>query len=107
MPSGGATMTVAACARIVTAANGARSSAPVAAAPHPSGAPAWDALANSFAGLSAALTWGSIMLAAIALVTTEGIAILRQANQMTQPATSSDGGDVADAIAASAGDGDP
>ena len=34
--------------------------------------PAWDALANSFASLSAALAWGSILLALVAIVAAIG-----------------------------------
>lgn len=63
------------CARMVEAASGGcrpppatpspvLPSAPVAAA----ASPEWDALANSFASLSVAFTWGSILLGLFALV---------------------------------------
>ena len=55
-------MTVEACSKMVEAAT--KTCAPTEAAP----APNWDAMANSFASLSLAFTWGTIILAVIALI---------------------------------------
>lgn len=63
-------MPVDACVRIVEA--GSRScsaAAPTVSAIVPTAAdPQWDALANSFASLSNAFAWGSLLLAVIAIV---------------------------------------
>jgi hypothetical protein len=58
------------CERFVNVA--ARScAAPAQSAPVPH-EPPWDALANSFASLSAAFAWGAILLALIAIVAAVG-----------------------------------
>ena len=51
-----------ACTKIVEAATRSCHASPIAA-PSPSSDPNWDALANSFAALSSAFAWGSIILA--------------------------------------------
>lgn len=63
------TIDAAMCERFVDAAS--RGCAAVQTAPtvHE---PPWDALANSFASLSAALTWGTILLAMVAIVAAVG-----------------------------------
>ena len=59
-------ITLEACTRVVEAAT------KVCAAPVPQAAPPpepnWDAMANGFASLSTAFTWGSILLAVIAVL---------------------------------------
>lgn len=69
MPTIAATPSTAwgACTKIVEAATKSCASSAVTA-PQPPAEPNWDALANSFASLSAALAWGSIGLAILAIV---------------------------------------
>lgn len=68
------------CERLVNAAHASCqvSTASGASASLPAGQPQpeWDALANSFASLSAALAWGSILLAIIALIIAIGWGLL-------------------------------
>lgn len=62
------------CERFVNvAAKSCIASAQPAPAPHE---PPWDALANSFASLSAAFAWGAILLALIAIVAAIGWGVL-------------------------------
>lgn len=56
-------MPVDVCVRMVEASSRA-CALPLAPSPQPS----WDALANSFASLSAAFAWGAIVLAVIAII---------------------------------------
>jgi len=56
-----------ACTKIVEAATKSCGSS-LGTAPQPPSDPNWDALANSFASLSAALAWGSIGLGVLAIV---------------------------------------
>ncbi len=56
-----------ACTKIVEAATKSCSGS-VGATAQASAGPNWDALANSFASLSAALAWGSIGLAGLAII---------------------------------------
>lgn len=55
-----------ACARIVEAST--KSCAPTPAQSLAASEPNWDAMANSFASLSAALTWGSLILALVGIL---------------------------------------
>ena len=55
------------CARIVEAAT-KTCSAPTAIPTPPPAPPNWDAMANSFAALSTAFVWGSILLAILAVI---------------------------------------
>lgn len=63
--SASATMSVQACGRLVASA--AQSCATPAEAARSSPQPSWDAMANSFASLSAAFAWGSILLALVGI----------------------------------------
>lgn len=56
-----------ACTKIVEAATKS-CAAQTQPPPAPPSQPNWDAMANSFASLSTALTWGSILLAVIAII---------------------------------------
>lgn len=56
------------CSKIVKAITDSDAAHAQAAATNPTTAPNWDAMANSFASLSAALAWGSIILAAVAII---------------------------------------
>lgn len=69
MPTNPATPSTAwgACTKIVEAATKSCAGSGIAP-PQPPLEPNWDALANSFASLSAALAWGSIGLAILAIV---------------------------------------
>lgn len=72
------TIDAAMCERLINSATNACKSVELATAPPVAQAvaakpePAWDALANSFASLSAAFAWGSILLAFIALAAAIG-----------------------------------
>lgn len=55
------------CAKLIEVATAA-CNRPTADAVSAAGLPNWDAMANSFAALSLAFTWGSLLLAVIALV---------------------------------------
>lgn len=66
------TIDAAMCERFVNAAANAcpKPIAQMVAAPSPQ--PEWDALANSFASLSSAFAWGSILLALVAIAAAAG-----------------------------------
>ncbi|RYG89603.1 MAG: hypothetical protein EON59_01295 [Alphaproteobacteria bacterium] len=69
------TIDAAVCERLINSAVQSCQSVPVAPVAQAVAAkpePAWDALANSFASLSAAFAWGSIILAIIALAAAIG-----------------------------------
>jgi hypothetical protein len=57
-----------ACARIVEASTKSCSLQAVPQAQTPASGPNWDAMANSFASLSTAFTWGSILLAFVGIL---------------------------------------
>ena len=65
-PSVAPQMEVAACERLIKAVT------PNCPVPQPADVPEWDAIANSFASLSAAFTWGALFLAVIAIVAALG-----------------------------------
>ena len=54
------------CSQMVEAAT--KSCQPLISVPPEQAAPNWDAMANSFASLSAAFAWGSIVLAVVAII---------------------------------------
>lgn len=60
------------CERLVNTVAGHCVGATSSPPPQSQPPPEWDALANSFASLSAALAWGSILLALIAIVAAIG-----------------------------------
>lgn len=65
-------ITVDACLKLIESASAACKTVPVTppapADPQSAASPNWDAMANSFAALSAAFSWGSLLLAAFAIL---------------------------------------
>jgi len=83
MPNPSPSISLEACGKLLGAAQSACAASPQVAG---SSTPNWDALANSFASLSAALAWGAFLLAVISVLAAVGIGayVLRQSRKLAR-----------------------
>jgi hypothetical protein len=83
MPNPSPSISLEACGKLLGAAQSACAASPQVAG---SSTPNWDALANSFASLSAALAWGAFLLAVISVLAAVGIGsyVLRQSRKFAR-----------------------
>jgi hypothetical protein len=83
MPNLSPSISLEACGKLLGAAQSACAASPQVAG---SSTPNWDALANSFASLSASLAWGAFLLAVISVLAAVGIGsyVLRQSRKFAR-----------------------